>query len=199
MGLDLTAQSTAVDAYAVEDWNTRAMTADFGTARQIDARAHGEPGARTFEMRVLGARDQSASLWLEKQQLQALSLALTQLLAQLDQPSQPARVVEGFPEHPEHDFRVGRMSIGFDTATNTVVLHIYREGRDEEEEDPDVLVRVGEGDCSSLNTTLQDIISSGRPTCPLCGAPMESSGSHMCIRTNGHSRQPIPEDDAEEE
>lgn len=175
------------------------MTADFGTARQIDARAHGEPGSRTFEMRVVGARDESASLWMEKQQLQALNLALTQLLAQLDQPSQPRQTVEGFPPNPDHDFRVGRMSIGFDTATNMVVLHIFREGRDEDEDDPDVLVRVGQGECSSLNTALQDIIASGRPTCPLCGAPMDKGGAHMCVRSNGHSKQPIPDEDAEED
>ena len=175
------------------------MTADFGTATQIDARAHGEPGSRTFQVRVMGAKSESASLWMEKQQLQALSLALTQLLAQLDQPPQPATNVQGFPESPDHEFRVGRMSIGFDTATNTVVLHVFAEGRDEEEDDPDVLVRVAEGDCASLNANLQEIITSGRPTCPLCGAPMGKGGAHMCVRTNGHSQEPIPEDDGEEE
>lgn len=174
------------------------MTADLGTARQIDARAHGEPGGRTFQLRVLAGDGQSASLWMEKQQLQALSLALTQLLAQLDQQAQPGREVQGFPEPPDHDFRVGRMAIGFDTATNTVVLHVFREGRDDEEDEPDVLVRVAEKDCASLNTTLQEIISAGRPTCPLCGASMDAGG-HVCIRTNGHSKQPIPDDPPEDD
>ncbi len=197
-GVRLDRPERAGDAYAVEHGKKIGMTADFGTARQIDARAHGEPGARTFQMRVVGTNDQSASLWMEKQQLQALSLALTQLLAQLDQLAQPGREVQDFPAPPDHDFRVGRMAIGFDTATNTVVLHVFREGRDEDEDDPDVLVRVAEKDCSSLNTTLQEIISAGRPTCPLCGASMDAGG-HVCIRTNGHSKQPIPVEGNDEE
>jgi uncharacterized repeat protein (TIGR03847 family) len=33
------------------------------------------------------------------------------------------------------------------------------------------------------------LVESGRPPCPLCGAPLDPSG-HECPRTNGH-RPPI--------
>ena len=53
-----------------------------------------------------------------------------------------------------------------------------------------------------MSSTLDDIIAGGRPLCPLCQLPMDASG-HMCVRTNGHSQQPIPqetdEDDGEDE
>lgn len=174
------------------------MTADLGTATAIDARAIGDPGKRTFQLRIIGSNRESASLWMEKQQMQALSLALTQLLAQLGSKRSGSGDAAGFSEGADHDFRVGRLSIGFDTANKTVVLHIYRIEREEDEDEPDVMVRVTEGDCWSLNSRLQDIIISGRPLCPLCAAAMDPEG-HMCVRTNGHSKQPIPEELLEDE
>lgn len=170
------------------------MTADFGTARGIDARAHGEPGARTFQLRIIGSNLESASLWLEKQQMQALSLALTQVLNQIGRPNRDSEEISAFPEGADHDFRVGRMAIGFDPSTGTVVLHIFDLGRSEDEEEPDVQVRVTSDDCASLNGRLQEIIASGRPQCPLCGVPLDPEG-HACIRSNGHSKEPIPDDD----
>src|SRR5450756_1602585 len=52
------------------------MTIEFGVARGIDAQSFGQPGQRTFRLRILGASAESASLWLEKEQMQALSLCL---------------------------------------------------------------------------------------------------------------------------
>lgn len=174
------------------------MTADFGTARAIDAKAYGDPGARTFQLRIIGSNLESASLWMEKQQMQALSLALTQVLTQMGRPNSSSEDIATFPEGPDHDFRVGRMAIGFDTATGTVVLHVFDLGRDEDDEEPDVQVRVSGDACASLNSRLQEIIAAGRPQCPLCGAPLDPAG-HACIRANGHSKQPIPEDRVDDE
>ncbi len=168
------------------------MTSDFGTARAIDAKAHGQPGARTFQLRIIGSNNESASLWLEKQQIQALSLALTQVLSQLGRPPRTGEDIASFPDGPDRDFRVGRMAIGFDTANGTVVLHVFEASREEEEEEPDVQVRITEDACAGLNSRLQEIIAGGRPVCPLCGVPM-NSGGHACIRSNGHSEQPIPD------
>lgn len=169
------------------------MTADFGTARAVDAQAHGEPGARTFQLRIIGSNFESASLWLEKQQMQALSLALTQVLTQIGRPNRDSEGISSFPEGPDHDFHVGRMAIGFDPSTGTVVLHVFDLGRDEDEVEPDVQVRVTSDACASLNSALQEIIASGRPQCPLCGMPLDPAG-HACIRSNGHLKQPIPDD-----
>lgn len=174
------------------------MTADFGTARAVDARAFGEPGQRTFQLRIVGGNLESASLWLEKQQMQALSLALTQVLSQLGRAEGGAQDIGSFPESPEHDFRVGRMAIGFDSAGGNVVLQVFEISRGEEEEEPDVQVRITEVACASLNTRLQEIIASGRPQCALCGEVIDPAG-HACIRSNGHSREPIPEERFDDE
>ncbi|HVP05258.1 MAG TPA: DUF3090 family protein [Dehalococcoidia bacterium] len=174
------------------------MRADFGTARAIDARAYGLPGQRTFQLQIVGASEESAALWLEKQQLQALSLALTQVLSQLGRAEGGAEEIGAFPEAPEHDFRVGRMQIFFDSAEGSVVLQVFEITREEEEEEPDIQVKLTEDACVSLNARLQEIIAAGRPQCHLCGQPIDPEG-HACIRHNGHSKEPIPEERFDEE
>ena len=52
---------------------------DFGSVSGLEAEAIGEPGRRTFRLRVRSGQ-QTASLWLEKEQLQALAVALMQVL-----------------------------------------------------------------------------------------------------------------------
>ncbi len=37
-----------------------------------------------------------------------------------------------------------------------------------------------------------------RPTCPLCGVPLDSSG-HTYIRSNGHSKESVPRDRLEDD
>jgi uncharacterized repeat protein (TIGR03847 family) len=170
------------------------MTADFGLLRAIDVQSFGQPGQRTFRLCLLGADAETASTWLEKEQLQALSLALKQMLSQLEYDAEPPRSpVADFPAVADHDFRVGRMGMGFNSADRTVILYLYEVGVDEDEE-ATLHARITQEQCASLGATLDDIIAGGRPVCPLCGAPIDAEG-HMCVRTNGHSLQPIPDDD----
>jgi uncharacterized repeat protein (TIGR03847 family) len=127
----------------------------------------------------------------------AMAMAFSQLLSQLGEEKRPSTTMTSFPGDPDYQFRVGRMSIGYDPADSAVVLHVFAEGRDEDEDDPDLLVRISRVECAALNTRLEEIIASGRPLCPLCAAPMDASG-HSCIRTNGHTRQAIPPDRIED-
>ena len=174
------------------------MTPDFGVARGIDSQAFGQPGQRTFRLRIIGEAAESASLWLEKEQMQALSLALKQMLSQLEYDQEPpAPDVGDFPVVADHDFRVGRMGMGFNAADRTVILFTYEVGV-EDDETPSLRVRLTQEQCASLGAQLDDIISSGRPVCPLCGVAMDPEG-HMCVRTNGHSKQPIPDEDTSDD
>ncbi|MDP2948973.1 MAG: DUF3090 family protein [Chloroflexota bacterium] len=66
---------------------------DFGSVSSIEAEAVGVPGQRTFRLR-LRSGERTASLWLEKEQLQALALALMRLLVRLGR-------TEEFPSQPE--------------------------------------------------------------------------------------------------
>lgn len=173
------------------------MTVDFGNALAIDAQAFGRPGQRTFRLRVIGAHEEMAYLWLEKQHLQALDLAIMQILAQLgyggDVPAPPTE----FPAYAGHEFRVGRMALGLDQAEGTVLLHAFELG-EEEGDEPALTVRLRAPQCAALDIQLKEIIAAGRPVCRLCGASIDTTG-HTCVRANGHSRQPIPEEPPEEQ
>ena len=88
----------------------------------------------------------AAALWVEKEQLQALGLAVEQLLAEFQgtgsdrPPRQPP--VETFPPNPTVDFKVGRLALGQDeseleTGPRYVLLVYDLEGSgSSEEEDP---------------------------------------------------------------
>ena len=54
----------------------------FGPATRLQAEAIGEPGHRTFRLLVESDDGRAAALWVEKEQLQALGLAVEQLLAE---------------------------------------------------------------------------------------------------------------------
>jgi len=170
------------------------VSIDLGTAKAIEAETFGEPGQRTFRLRMLGANAESASLWMEKEQFQALSLALGQVLSELRYSGNPEdETIYDFPEVADHDFKVGRMALGVDTSDSTVVLYLS-DTEAVEEDEPTLRVRISQDRCSALRTQIEEIVSRGRPVCPLCQSPMDLSG-HVCIRANGHSKQPIPEDD----
>ena len=175
------------------------MTIEFGVIRGIDAQSFGQPGQRTFRLRILGANAESASLWMEKEQMQALSIALKQMLSQLEYSEDPPPATVGdFPVVAEHDFRVGRMGMGFNASDRTVVLYTFELGAgDADEDEPTLRAQLTQEQCASLSAQLDDIISGGRPVCPLCALPMDDA--HACIRSNGHSKQPIPEEHSEEE
>jgi uncharacterized repeat protein (TIGR03847 family) len=174
------------------------MTVDFDVARGIDAQAFGQPGQRTFRLRIIGGAAESGSLWMEKEQMQALSLALKQMLSQLEYHAEPPPADVGeFPVVADHDFRIGRMGMGFNASDRTVVLYTYEIGV-EDEDDPTLRVRLTQEQCASLGVQLDDIIAGGRPLCPLCGMPMEPAG-HACVRSNGHSKQPIPEEEQDDD
>ena len=173
------------------------MTEDLGVARAVDAQSFGEPGQRTFRLRVLGADGGTASLWLEKEHLQALVIALRQLLAELKFESKaPAAPLEGFPEVADHDFRAGRVGLGFHEADRTVIIQLDEAGDESEEFRLRLCLTLDQ--CAQLSHQLAEIIARGRPACPLCGAPMDEDG-HACVRANGHLKQPIPDESSGDE
>jgi hypothetical protein len=63
----------------------------------------------------------------------------------------------------------------------------------DDEASPTLSVRLTPEHCAALGEQLKEVIAGGRPICPLCGASIDAGG-HACIRSNGHSRQPIPEE-----
>lgn len=120
------------------------------------------------------------------------------MLGQLEYDQEPPPAdVGGFPTTADHDFRVGRMGMGFSASDRTVIIYMYEIGVEDDDE-PTLRARITQEHCASLNAELDDIIAGGRPQCPLCGLAMEPEG-HACVRSNGHSKQAIPDAESEDD
>ncbi|MCH8161649.1 MAG: DUF3090 family protein [Chloroflexi bacterium] len=163
---------------------------DFGRADSIEPEAIGEPGDRRFRIRVM-ARLESASLWLEKEQVAALALALRRLLEQTkraEEPAEPEPVMGGsFPEMPDVDFRPSRLGIGHDDqATNISIFAYDPEAGDDENATPTFSCQVSRGQARAFARRAEEIVNAGRPVCVLCGIPLDEDG-HKCLRRNGHA------------
>lgn len=170
---------------------------DFGRADLIEPEAIGEPGERVFRLRVMSGGE-AASLWLEKEQLAALTMAIRQLLEQTEGSGESsgepesAPAGEAFPQQQQVDFKVGRLGIGYDEERRIVSFFAYTID-DADDAPPSFACQVSRGQCSSFAERAEEIISSGRPICMLCGGPIDRDG-HKCLRRNGHTRRPVPQE-----
>jgi uncharacterized repeat protein (TIGR03847 family) len=165
---------------------------DFGEAEVLEPEAIGEPGRRTFRLRILSGSD-TASLWLEKEQLAALTVAIRQLLEQTDDDpggvGKPPVADAAFPLEASVDFKIGRLGIGYDESQRMVVIFAYTM-EDDENAPPSFSCRVSRTQSRDFAERAEEVVSSGRPLCILCGAPIEAIG-HQCLRRNGHSNHPV--------
>jgi uncharacterized repeat protein (TIGR03847 family) len=163
----------------------------------------GEPGNRTFFLQASdGGR--IVSVALEKVQVAALAQRLDELLDTLE-----SRGIEGAEaddallgdtgplDEPINDaFRVGTLSLGWDTADDLVLLEAREltddeedaaEADDDDDEDgPDLVrLRFTPAEARRFVARAVRVLAAGRPPCPLCGQPLDPQG-HLCPRRNGH-------------
>jgi uncharacterized repeat protein (TIGR03847 family) len=173
----------------------------------------GEPGDRTFFLQAReGGR--IVSIALEKVQVAVLAERLGALLDELDlrgiaaateMPSLDATPVTDdaaldsapLDEPLNEAFRAGSLTLGWDGGAERVLVEaraqdadgeaIDPDEDDEEDEDgPDLLrVRMTAAAARSFVARATQVVSAGRPPCPLCGAPLDPLG-HICPRRNGH-------------
>jgi uncharacterized repeat protein (TIGR03847 family) len=170
----------------------------------------GEPGDRTF---FLQARDgvRVVSVALEKVQVSVLAERLSELLNELDRRgleeaapevtadlgSELAADTEPLDEPLNEAFRAGSLTLGWDVTAERVLVEARAQDEDgepvdpdddddEDEDGPDLLrVRLTADAARSFVARAVRVVASGRPPCPLCGAPLDPTG-HICPRRNGH-------------
>ncbi len=181
------------------------MSKDLGSVEIVGAEAIGQPGQRRFRLFAM-IHNISVALWMEKEQLYNLSIALDRILAQLTEgrvlrteaqassPTPQQGAPANFPTKPEFEFQVGQLRISYDDRRNLLILTSIPLGivMDPGEE-PQLILR--DEDTLSFRFTLQQakelassitiLVSSGRPTCPFCGTPLDG-GPHACVKQNGH-------------
>ena len=162
---------------------------DLGAVRAFETEAVGEPGQRRFRLRV-EAEDMFASLWLEKEQVRALSTAIQQVLSQhrrSDDGKRPASQPLGeFPLNADLDFQVGRLALAYDDDAD--VLAIYATDVEAGQETPIATLRATftRHQARLFSAQADETIEAGRSLCPLCKEPMDGS-DHLCPPSNGHS------------
>lgn len=172
----------------------------------ITVGAVGEPGARTFYLQARRG-DVVVSLLMEKGQVAALAQQLDELLGRLEEeaPSDPTAVDEEAPALSEpvtHEFRVGAMALGYDEDRDLILLQCEEIGSESEEEAEEeaaenILEDAPQGVAARFwgrRTQMQalarrghEIVAAGRPTCRMCGGPIDPEG-HFCPASNGHKK-----------
>lgn len=167
----------------------------------------GLPGARTFYLQVRAGKE-LVSIALEKQQAALLAEKIDEVLDQLITiESNPfsiptgtaAELVDDEPlEAVQEQFRTGVMSLAWDPTTAQIVIEadslidddpdadgngesLHSNGADEPER---LLVRMPVGTARAFAERTREIVSAGRPLCPLCGAPVDADG-HTCTLPEG--------------
>jgi len=160
---------------------------DFGDVDEIDVEAIGEPGHRTF--RLLAERGAAtASMWVEKEQLQALALIIEQQAARISgrQAGGSAALLTlagRFPARATIDLKVGRMAVSFDEGHGTFGFTAH-ELEEDPVDRPPFTYSASQAQVKALTAKIVEVVAAGRPRCPLCGAPIE--GKHVCPASNGH-------------
>ena len=110
--------------------------AEFNSISSITPEALGEPGKRTFRLLVEDAAG-SAMIWMEKEQLFQLAMAITRLQAILpasgDDDSAPSPSTgEGEGSGPHFEFTVGKIVLGHEGNSDRFVIDAYDAGVEEE-------------------------------------------------------------------
>jgi uncharacterized repeat protein (TIGR03847 family) len=179
-------------------------------AQRVRVEAIGQPGQRRFRMLVVIGGETYVA-WMEKQQLQALGLALEQMLAQLPETG-PAigggMVPVEFDTETRRQFRVGRMELGYEERSARVVIiahDIADEDDDEEDEiggdddeQPALTCSLTRDQAREVSADAAAVVAAGRPRCTMCGAPM-GPGPHACPQQNGHFPRELSGTDEEED
>lgn len=158
-----------------------------GDAQMLRAEALGEPGQRRFRL-VAVIDGETYVLWMEKQQVQALGLALEQLVEHLP-PSpgfstgDPTAFVD---ENTRNQFRVGRIEIAFDESLEQIVLGAHDIEQGDLDGRPTLLIRISRELGRALSEEAAELVAKGRPICPMCGSSMDAGKTHVCPQQNGH-------------
>jgi len=164
---------------------------EFTEVTALRPEALGEPGERTFRI-LADSASSSAIMWLEKEQLFQLALAIQQLLAT---PPEGRQTYGSPPTSREAqaltrlDFPVGKLVLGYDGGKGLFIIEAHEPAEDEEAEERSAIVRVwvNRKQVKQFSEEALEVCAAGRPLCPLCGSPMETDG-HQCPRHNGHPK-----------
>ena len=147
----------------------------------------GEPGMRTFRINSDSASS-NATIWLEKEQLAELSVAMLQLSKETPENNHPIVSPPTELEAPgltKLDFKAVRLALGYNPVTNMFIIDAH--DPEDNSGEPTVRLWLTRVMINDFAKYALEIVASGRPMCPLCEKPINPEG-HYCVRRNGHAR-----------
>jgi uncharacterized repeat protein (TIGR03847 family) len=155
----------------------------------------GEPGKRAFYLQARGDAGVMTCA-LEKQQVAALADKLRELLLIVDgtdtvKAAAPARDPALALEPAEPLWRVGAMGLAYEEGADRVIVLAQpvspeeEEPKELEEDDEGIRFLLRRDQARSFVLHAVAIVDEGRPTCQLCGLPIDPEG-HNCPASNGH-------------
>ena len=160
---------------------------EFDEVAVLSAVAVGTPGKRTFFL-ALGNESDWVRVWLEKQELQALAMAIRQLLSAVSEGRvrAKARVDEPHDEVssglPAAELEIDEISLGYDKERATLECVVHAVGP--KREDTAALKCVATlAQLKRFGRQAEKVCAAGRPICALCGGPIDPSG-HFCPSSN---------------
>ena len=146
---------------------------------------------------------------VEKEQVEILADRITELLDMVMVKDPAARVPQsaideridnaGLNVPIEPEFRVGTMSLGWDTVAHELVVECFELTEadaqtgtsaepDDDEVDREVLrIVLDAAGSREFARRADQVVSAGRGDCPFCSLPLEPEG-HLCPRANGIAR-----------
>lgn len=155
----------------------------FQPVERITVGTVGPVGERVFYLQAMTAAG-LVTLKLEKQQVVAMVEHLSKVLADLPPVEDPPTL--DLLEPVDQLWVVGAMAVTpYDDDIDAVNLFV-EEAKAEGEEGDSIGFRVTRSQLAGLVARGAELVASGRPPCPLCGAPIDPAG-HACPRSNGHA------------
>lgn len=172
---------------------------DLNPVQHIIADAYGEPGRRTFFLQGRSSGE-LLSVVLEKQEVANLAISILQLLEDLEEKYPDLEAVSSrkqilYAEEPiDPEFRIGQLIVGYNDDEDQIwliakALVIKESGavvNPDEEEVPSARFVGTREQMRIMSEHALEVVSQGRPTCPLCGRAIDREG-HFCPRTDGEA------------
>jgi uncharacterized repeat protein (TIGR03847 family) len=170
-------------------------THELDPVTRLTADAVGEPGQRTFFLQAASGAEQ-VTLLVEKEQVRLLAERLTGWLPALaqDRPEDPDEVAAAaaspmtLREPLEPEFRVGQLTLTYDAERDRVLVtaaELVGEQEESEQDPQEIRLVATRPQLRMLARHGAAIVARGRPTCQLCGNPIDAAG-HVCPALNGH-------------
>ncbi len=164
---------------------------EFTNVSKLAAESFGQPGQRTFRI-LVDSESSTASIWIEKEHLFQLALAIQQMMTALEEDpsaSQEPPYDREAPGLTNLDFRVMKLMLGHDQRRGLFIIDAH----DVDDEDrATVRVWADRQQLLEFSEEALRVCAAGRPLCPLCGKAIDPDG-HNCARVNGHAKL-TPED-----